>query len=112
MWHQTRKGRYFGWLFHTYFAAAVIFLVPWISLNGLNNPIVPNGEIDGGIINEKGHTGDFSQSSIASLAIMICVYHLIIFIFTRHYTAIIFTFYIISVISFIVVISLDNIESF
>lgn len=59
-WNNDRKGRYIAWLIATFFAAGAVFFVPWIGLNGLNNPFVDTDMIAGGIINDKGFTGDFA----------------------------------------------------
>jgi hypothetical protein len=111
-WHVHRRGRYLKWLFLTFFAAAVVFYVPWFSLNGFINPFSSSGAVMGGIMNVRGHTGDFIQSSIASLFVMLNVYHSILFIFTRHWNALVFSSYVMSVIVTIVVLVLDNIECF
>ena len=110
-WHLHTRSRYVQWIFATFFTSAVIFFVPWVSMNGFNNPLTSTG-FEGGIINDKGYTGDFMQSSIASFAIMINIYHILIFIYTRHFNAIIVSVYIYSGVVYLVMITLDNIESF
>lgn len=104
--------RYLSWLCATYYSGAIVFFVPWISLNGLSNPFDGEGKVIGGTINNLGHTGDFMQSAIASFAVMVNVYHCLVIMYTRHFNGPIVACYVLSVLTYIVIIILDNVESF
>lgn len=109
--HNRKVKRYFWWLIYCYFSALVVFLVPWLSLNGLVSPFKSGGlEIIGGIINNQGFTGDFNSSAIASFIILLNIYHLIIIIGTRHFSNSIMASFIISFIIYLVAAILDNNE--
>jgi hypothetical protein len=54
-WHKNQVTRGIQWLIATFSASMVVFFVPWISLNGFNNPFTANGtKMQGGPINSSG----------------------------------------------------------
>ena len=106
--------RYFFWLVYCYFAALVIFLIPWLSMNGVASPTQDASGLQmvGGIINSKGYTGDFFTSATASFIILVNIYHLIILIGTRHFSTPLIASFVISFVVYLVVVILDNDQSF
>jgi len=68
--------------------------------------------MQGGPLNIDGKTGDFLMSSVATMAIMLNVFHILIYAYTRHFNAIIVSIYIYSAVCMIALLALDNVECF
>lgn len=90
----------------------VLFFIPFASLNGVYLPpgLTGNdfGHIFGGVINSAGQTGDLFTSSYASFAILINVYHLLLFLGTRHFSPHLVGSYVFSVLLYVMTLALDD----